>query len=233
MAKIKIQTKPEGHKFKLFNRANIELQPGITVLVGCNGYGKTTFINECMWNLQSNKIPVISYDNLHDGGVNYSDCIYGNEEERATAFLKMDSSEGECIVINMGTFVSQLKYFLKMGSKPLTRIQKIFTKDVEQSLSKDRYIFLDAVDSGLSIDAMEYIMVVLNMILNDCEFEDKNIYIIISTNSYEFARNNRCLDVRTMKEIYFNDYEEYRKFILKTKSIKTKREQEAKHEHNE
>ena len=71
---------------------------------------------------------------------------------------------------------------------------------------------------------MEYIMKVLNIIINDEEFKDKDTYIILSTNSYEFVRNNRCLDVHTMNEIYFKDYEEYRKFILKTRSIKDRRE---------
>lgn len=225
MGKIKISRQPEGRKFRLFNFANIELKPGITVLVGCNGYGKTTFIEECMWDLQSKKIPVILYDNLHDGGVDYGDCIYGDKERRELAFLKMNSSEGECIVLNLGKFVSGLKYFLRNGYKKPTGLSTLLNdKKLEQSSSNERYIFLDAIDSGLSIDAMEYIMKVLNIIINDEEFKDKDTYIILSTNSYEFVRNNRCLDVHTMNEIYFKDYEEYRKFILKTRSIKDRRE---------
>ena len=52
---------------------------------------------------------------------------------------------------------------------------------------------------------------------------DKDVYIIVSANGYEFANGERCYDVASCKEISFKDYDDYRKFILKSKEQKLKR----------
>lgn len=46
------------------------INPGVTVLVGCNGIGKTTFLRQLRNKLKKSDIPYIEYDNLHDGGNN-------------------------------------------------------------------------------------------------------------------------------------------------------------------
>lgn len=51
----------------LYRKANIEIDPGVTVLVGCNGSGKTTLINQLKRLLDKEKITYTSFDNLFDG----------------------------------------------------------------------------------------------------------------------------------------------------------------------
>lgn len=51
----------------LYRKTNIEIDPGVTVLVGCNGSGKTTLINQLKRLLDKEKITYTSFDNLFDG----------------------------------------------------------------------------------------------------------------------------------------------------------------------
>ena len=50
------------------------------------------------------------------------------------------------------------------------------------------------------------------------------IYIIISANEYEMARDEQCFDVYNGKYVKFTDYEEYRDFILQSREWKNQRE---------
>lgn len=45
---------------RIFNRKNIEIQPGITVLVGCNGAGKSTLIHAMQDELKKNNIEYLN-----------------------------------------------------------------------------------------------------------------------------------------------------------------------------
>lgn len=58
----------EGHE--LYKKETITINPGITVLVGCNGTGKTTLIHQIQSQLKKEDISCISFDNLCDGGSN-------------------------------------------------------------------------------------------------------------------------------------------------------------------
>ena len=80
----------------------------------------------------------------------------------------------------------------------------------------------DALDSGLSIDAISEMKTDLFQFVIE-QNPDKDVYIIVSANGYEFANGERCYDVANCKEITFKDYDDYRKFILKSKEQKNKR----------
>ena len=68
--KIKLWKDPYDCGFDLYKKRTIELKPGITVLVGCNGIGKTTLLHNIEDVLRKEKIPVAKFDNLSDGGSN-------------------------------------------------------------------------------------------------------------------------------------------------------------------
>ena len=58
------------------------------------------------------------------------------------------------------------------------------------------------------------------------EHNDGNeIYIVISANEYEMAREEKCFDVYNGKYVTFNNYEEYRDFILQSKEWKNQRDE--------
>lgn len=208
MKKIKIHKNPLDLNYDLFSKSTIQLKEGVTVLVGCNGYGKSTML-KCIKNYLNNEnIDYIFYDNLFDGGL--------NAKSEAGFYGKMDllasmacSSEGENIVINMGTQAARIGSWVR--------------KHPEYD---EYFILFDAIDSGLSIDNIvdvkEYLF---KTILDDNK--DKKIYIIVSANSYEMCAGENCFDVNECKYIKFKDYNEYREYILGTKQIKEDREDNA------
>ena len=103
--------------FNLYKKKTITIKPGVTVLVGCNGIGKTTLLHQIRDSLKKINIPYVSFDNLKDGGSHsISEAgFYGNIEFMATA---MCSSEGENIVMNMGNLAARLGKFVKNGEDP-------------------------------------------------------------------------------------------------------------------
>lgn len=215
-----------GRKFKierdywdkgqvLYRKANIEINPGITVLVGCNGSGKTTLITQLKNVLRKEKVVYTNFDNLSDGGeMARSWAGYtGNMSFLATAVM---SSEGENIVMNIGNYAIKIRKAVEKA------------KDME---NKELWIFFDAVDSGLSIDGIREIKNdFLKLVEEDCREKWIELYIIISTNAYEFANGEQCFDVYNCNYRTFKDYDDYAKFICKSREIKNKRYKKTEEE---
>lgn len=223
--KFKIHKDPNNMGCALYKKGTIIIQPGVTVLVGCNGTGKTTLINCLEEKLDNEDIPHIKYNNLTEGGnSSMQDALFRDD----ISFLVRGaiSSEGERIVMNMEKMARKIGEFVRTGrSNDMKNIfADIFSgaKELKKELVNERWIFLDAIDSGLSVDNIVDIKEVLfKTILEHNAGND--IYIIVSANEYEMARGQSCFDVYNGKYITFKDYEEYREFILKSKEIKCKR----------
>lgn len=214
----------------LYKKRTIIIKPGVTVLVGCNGIGKTTLLHQMRGTLKKDKIPYITFDNLKDGGSHSISeaSFYGNYEFMAIAIC---SSEGENIVMNMGNLATRLRQFIKDGEDPKEKkytqlarsIAQINGEEIEEpEISKERWILLDAVDSGLSVDNIVDIKEQLFKTILEYNYGNE-IYIVISANEYEMARGEQCFDVYNGKYITFNDYEEYRNLVLQSKEWKNQR----------
>ena len=215
--------------FDLYKKKTITIKPGVTVLVGCNGIGKTTLLHQIRGKLKKDNIPYVLFDNLKDGGSHsISEAgFYGDFSFMATA---MCSSEGENIVMNIGNLAARLGKFVKEGEDPkevshinLERnIKQMNGEEIEElEIQKERWILLDAVDSGLSVDNVVDIKELFKTIL---EYNYGNeIYIIVSANEYEMSRGERCFDVYNGNYVKFTDYEGYRDFILQSRGWKNQR----------
>lgn len=211
----------------LYKNKTITVNPGVTVLVGCNGIGKTTFLHQIRNRLEKMVIPYIEYDNLHEGGSN-SISRAGFYEDFTFMVTAMQSSEGENILLNINRLASELGQFVKTGiSKEKNPFLQAF-KDLDgveeknKEVVPERWILLDAVDSGLSVDNVVDIKEQLFRTILKYNHGNE-IYIIISANEYEMARGEQCFDVYNGKYITFKDYEEYRNMILESKKWKEER----------
>lgn len=202
--KIKIIQDYHGDNIKLYKKRFVELQPGLTVLVGCNGIGKTTLLKQIKSGLREANIPCLDFDNLHSGGSNARTraAFYGDFSFVAQG---MCSSEGENIVLNMQRFAGQIGCFFK-----------------ENIEAKEIWVLLDAVDSGLSIDAVEDLKEGLFKTIFE-HYSDKEIYIVCSANEYELARGEMCFDVANCKYVPIKSYEKYRSVIMRSRKIKDER----------
>jgi ABC-type cobalamin/Fe3+-siderophores transport system ATPase subunit len=226
--KFKLEPDWYGEDIRMYKKKTITLEEGVTVLVGCNGIGKTTLLQQIQASLTKQKIPVLSFDNLHEGGSKSlsSAAFNGDWAFAATA---MASSEGENIVMNVGQLAGILRRFIETGqvSKPRDKLARALARvmgdtETEEVTSKERWILLDAIDSGLSVDNVIDIKEQLFQTILETK-GDKEVYILVTANAYEMARGEQCFDVYNGKYIKLKTYEAYRKFILKTRAIKGQR----------
>lgn len=190
--------------FNIFKKKKITIKSGLTVLVGCNGAGKTTMLNQIEDMLDRKNIPVLLHSNITNGerDLKSKATFYGDFDLVARL---MSSSDGENIVNVLGEVAR------KMGD--LSR---------KNPKAKELWFLFDSIDSGLSIDnVIEFKEQLLPVVLENNR--DKDVYFVLSTNGYEFARGENCFDVINGKYIKFANYEEYRDFILKSKEQKLER----------
>ena len=193
-----------GDDYEIFKNYQIKIDTGLTVLVGCNGAGKTTMLNQIEDMLDKENIPVLLHSNITNGerDLKSKAAFYGDFEMVARL---MSSSEGENIVNVLGEVAR------KMGD--LSR---------KNPKAKELWFLFDSIDSGLSIDnVIEFKEQLIPVVLENNK--DKDIYFVVSTNGYEFARGENCLDVISGEYVKFACYEEYRRFILKSKEQKLER----------
>lgn len=189
----------------LYYRNIATLEPGVTVLIGCNGCGKTTMLQQIKNQLEREEIPYVYYDNLIDGGSRAREKagFYGDVEFLTQSLC---SSEGENIVLNIHNVAREMGSLVRNNSE-----------------SNELWFLFDALDSGLSVDNI----VDIKKYLFKTVFEHsptKDIYIVLSANEFELARGEKCFDTYLCKYIEIKSYDEYREFILKSRERKDKRE---------
>lgn len=190
----------------LYKKKHVEFEPGLTVLVGCNGCGKTTLMRQIRLQVEKDlKNPcVLHYDNEKHGGMSSIEksMFYGDMSFVATS---VTSSEGERIALNMQ----------KMASK-IGRMMK------EHPEENEFWIFFDGIDSGFSIDAIEDLKRGLfDTIFNT--YPGKDIYILVTANEYEMARGEKCFDVVGCRYVNIKSYDRYRNLVLKSREYKDAR----------
>ena len=211
----------------LYKKKTITINPGVTVLVGCNGIGKTTFLHQIKNKLKKLEISCIEYDNLHDGG-NNAISEAGFYEDFSFMGTALCSSEGENILMNIAKLASELGEFVKTGEikekNPFVKAFKALNGEntENKNILPERWILLDAVDSGLSVDNIVDIKEQLFNTILEYNYGNE-IYIIVSANEYEMANGEQCFDVYNGKYVTFKGYEEYKNMILESKKWKEER----------
>jgi len=189
----------------MYQNKKIKLKPGITILVGCNGSGKSTFIKQLENFCDGESITILS-KNLEgcesDLKSRYS---YHNQFDKLANI--MSSSEGEILYMGIGEIMSLIGH----------TVSKL-------SLSDKKFVIcIDASDSGSSIDNLIEMRYMLHLILDDLTSKNIKAYIVVSTNAYELANGEECFSVNEGKYMTFNDYEDYKQYIVKTSEWKTNR----------
>ena len=101
----------------IFSTEEVSFQPGITMLVGCNGYGKSTMISIVEEYCKANDIELLSYDatNPHTSQRNI-DKFLDNEQFGELA-LYLYSSEGERLVQGFGEIILKIGNFVSKRKK--------------------------------------------------------------------------------------------------------------------
>lgn len=208
---IKVDKYPHETDLRVFRSEELVFEPGFTVLIGCNGSGKSTTLGYIRHYCRRNDVPVIEFDNITDGGQHIASkgLFYGDTALGATAMV---SSEGERILLALGRKSSEIGYFMRHNRS-----------------AKEVWILFDALDSGMSIDNIaDFKEYLIKTILEDAP-EGQNVYIVASANEYELARGEDCISVQTGKHFRFDDkrgglgsYGRYYKEIMRSRRQKDK-----------
>lgn len=204
-----IVKKAPWDKRKIYSESKFKFIPGVTILIGCNGSGKTSLlrfikdnikeINEQQENMEL-KIPVFEYDNYKQGGHIALQNALDSENMELLA-NSVFASEGERIIFNFENAMRNLGAFV--------------TRNIN---AKEMFILFDAVESGLSIDNVKEIKDFFKFLLK--RNKDKELYILVSSNNYEFCINESCFDIQHAKYIDIKSYEDYSDFIMKSRKYK-------------
>ena len=216
-------TKEPYDNIKIHNVDKLSFEEGLSVLVGCNGCGKTTTLYEIKEDLAAKKIPYMYFD-TSTTAFRSSEIAGGNDDFSMVATL-LECSEGE----RMGTVLNRLAVNLREfiisgepnnywegGSALNSVIQLLSGKEKEEITSDERWLLFDALDSGQSIDRLDDFLQLMDLVISDGANQGKTVYVILSANSYELVENQHCIDVYTGNQLSFSSYDEYKQYVLQT-----------------
>ena len=220
--KFKIDRYPFDDELKVYEKGVITFEPGLTVLVGCNGSGKSTLLHMLEERLSKENIPVIMFDTLNSTKNAISNAIYS--DNLAFAARNWTASEGERMSLSVCRFAGQLRSFVLSGKNEKSRLRALFDKEKKEITSNERWILIDSADSGLSIDALQEVRNFIDLVIDDGRKNGKEVYIVVSTNQYELAAGNSCLDVQRLIPVTVKTYTRYRQLIINSRKRKDKRD---------
>lgn len=203
MIKFRIDKDYYDEGAKIYEKNSLTLEPGLTVLVGCNGSGKTTLLRQIKILCNKDNIPVFSFNNYTDGGkeIMQHHMLFGNVMGVVENYM---SSEGERINNAMAIQANKIGNFIR-----------------DHMNSKQIFILLDAVDSGLSADnIVELKRNLFDTIIQDCSDKSIEIYIVVAGNSYEMASGENCIDTCKLTKFIPKSYSRWRKVIMESRRKK-------------
>lgn len=210
MKKFQLEQYPYNTGQKVFNKKTVTFKPGVTVLVGCNGCGKSTMLRQIKRQLDNKNIPNYLWDDRSMGGTNLRSMAIATANFDIMSYVNVGLSEGETIDGGLMYIAKELGHLILNQHKD----------------AKEFYILFDSIDSGYSIDnVIELKEYLFDTILNNKPNPNMNIYILVSANEYELANDEECLDVVNAKYITFASYDDYKTFIIASRDAKDAREE--------
>lgn len=198
----------------------------VYVLCGCNGYGKSTLLEQIRNKLYKD------YDDLEQVLTNRLYQLFHKDDGtiKKGGFICFDKDTR--ISLNENDFFISYANTLSLSNgegliSKFGGVLGLLKKWITDNNGKSLFLLLDDLDSGTSIDSLHEIKSVIELVINDCIENKVDYYVIIPANSYELTYFDHikvtCIDSVDFRELVFNDYQDYKKYVLETSAEKDKR----------
>ena len=190
-----------SEEVKIMRGGKVEFHPGVTVLMGCNGSGKTTFLSNVRKELEATNTPFFDYDIFSaDRKLSYAATMKGGMQ--AVGYLNSTyMSEGEKIKEHMSQLAGNMGYFV----------------NTECANEKEAWLLFDSLDSGWSIDNIKEFVDFLDGTVMENKPHQLDLYVLVAANAYEFTlpENWMLFDVQLCEHHdHFDSYGQYATFIM-------------------
>ena len=231
---------------------------GILCLVGCNGSGKTTTIEQAKQALEGagfrNAKDEKEYNPLHGWR-----SLLGDKDDKATGYLVIFDRKAR-FVPNAGNGADAWSSEFDLGEigswfcsngegvsgrfAGAAKAMGVFFKKARKE-GVPILIMVDDADAGTSIDVVTEMRSFLESVDRDLKEAGVPHLILVTSNSYELIHDLPCLYVRDMTPRLFTSYEGFRDFTLasrkdkdardveRVKAIKAKEERYTKKDEND
>ena len=226
---------PYYHDDYMFEKDTLTLTQKVNIFIGPNGYGKTTLFKMMKQALE--KQGAFSFSNdAYSRSVSRAfrnilsgDSMVDDEDTATLGFISYDSHADDHTNTMSSTLVNKdlaqfaLRSESSEGQNNLYSMMDLFNnakavakkhQNLEQLI-----IFVDGIDSGLSVDMIDLIVRTLDVKIKQVEDQNSNLEVamIFTTNNYEMVRDSIALDPITSEPIEYENYEDFRK-DMKNKS---------------
>lgn len=193
------------NKILLFKELNLKQ---LTIVSGCNGAGKTTFLKEIMKCCVDDKKEERTFNDtkqtlelVYDKPIKINS--YSNSENNYTNIDPNNRRQNDYIKNCLGIVNTSRK------SEGEAMIFSFLDYIESNDINNDSVLLIDEIDSGLSADALNGLSCVLKNM-----YDQNGIQIIITSNNYyfPFVFKNNILDVTTGEYVKIKSFEEFLKF---------------------
>lgn len=188
--------------------ATFKFEPGITILCGANGAGKTTLMKRMQALLKNEGTPVCAL----------------MRQSISRQIESIGALRGDMNAIMNGIDRNYLSEGQGAKHAFAFMLGNIHATIMEEAETPERWIFIDGIDSSQSIDQLRDISGLFDAIIETAP-EDREVYLIASTNQFELAKNRRCLNVSDNFVSHPKTYREFERIVMSSaRYLKLKRE---------
>ena len=220
---------PYYHNDYMFEKGTLTLTQKVNIFVGPNGYGKTTLLRMMKQALEKQGAFSFS-NNAYSRSVSKafrnvlsSDSTVDDEDKATLGFISYDSHADDHTNTMSSTLANKdlVQFSLRgessEGQNNLYSMMNLFNN--AQAIAKKHQnleqliIFVDGIDSGLSVDMIDLIIRTLDVKMKQVEDKNPNLEVamIFTTTNYEMVRDSIALDPITSEPIEYESYEDFRK----------------------
>lgn len=228
---------PYYHDDYMFEKGTLTLTQKVNIFVGPNGYGKTTLLRMMKQALEKQGAFSFS-NNAYSRSVSKafrnvlsSDSTVDDEDKATLGFISYDSHADDHTNTMSSTLANKdlVQFSLRgessEGQNNLYSMMDLFNN--AKAVAKEHQnleqliIFVDGIDSGLSVDMIDLIIRTLDVKMKQVEDKNPNLEVamIFTTNNYEMVRGLEAIDPITFEPIQYENYEDFRTDMKKKSTL--------------